>query len=58
MDPREKLPLEYYEFLDVFNHDEADTLPPHRPGVDHHIELQKENGKDPEVPWGPLYSMS
>jgi hypothetical protein len=28
IDPREKLPKEYYEFLDVFSKKEADKLPP------------------------------
>ena len=30
-------------------------LPPHRPNVDHHIELTT---TDDKVPWGPLYNMS
>jgi hypothetical protein len=58
-DPRTKLPSHYHEFLDVFDRTEADRLPPFRgKGVDHSIELLQENGKDSEVPWGPLYSMS
>ena len=58
-DPRTKLPKHYSEFLDVFDRTEADKLPPLRgPGIDHHIELQKAEGKTPEVPWGPLYKMS
>jgi hypothetical protein len=37
----------------------ADRLPPHRPGIDHKIELEKgENGQEKTVPWGPLYNMS
>jgi hypothetical protein len=30
IDPRKKLPKEYYKFLDVFSKKEADKLPPHR----------------------------
>ena len=34
-------------------------LPPHRPGVDTHIKLNKDSqGNEKEVPWGPLYGMS
>ena len=28
------------------------------PGIDHEIELEKVNGRDAEVLWGPLYNMS
>ena len=46
-------------FLNLFDRAEADKLPPHRPGIDHKIELEKDvNGKTPEAPWGPLYNMS
>jgi len=59
VDPREKLPTEYHEYLDVFSRTLAERLPPQRPGIDHKIVLEKtSDGKDPEVPWGPLYSMS
>lgn len=58
-DPRTKLPCHYQDFLDVFSHDAADKLPPMRgKGVDHDIELEKKDGKDPQIPWGPLYNMS
>jgi hypothetical protein len=58
-DPRTKLPSHFHEFLDVFDRTEADKLPPQRgKGVDHEIELLQQDGKDPEVPWGPLYNMS
>ncbi len=58
-DPRTKLPPHYFEFLKVFDRAEAEKLPPLRgPGVDHAIELEKVDGKEPAVPWGPLYSMS
>ena len=59
VDPREHLPKEYHQFLDVFSRDAANELPPHRKGVDHRIELDKDTtGRDAEVPWGPMYSMS
>ena len=59
-DPRTKLPQHYSQFLDVFDRKKADTLPEHRgPSVDHRIELERTvDGKEPEVPWGPLYGMS
>jgi transposase InsO family protein len=58
-DPATKLPAHYHDFLDVFDRKKADELPPHRPGVDHRIELVKDDkGKPMEPPWGPLYSMS
>ena len=53
IDPKEKLPLEYHDFLDVFSQKEADKLPPHR-GYDHRIRLKK----DTKPPFGPLYDMS
>lgn len=59
-DPKKLLPTHYHEFLDLFNREKADRLPPHRgKGIDHGIELMKTaDGKDCEVPYGPLYSMS
>ena len=33
----------------------AQRLPPHRPGIDHQIELTT---PDEKIPWGPLYNMS
>ncbi|KAI0991557.1 hypothetical protein K3495_g16630, partial [Podosphaera aphanis] len=53
IDPAEKLPKIYHEFLPVFSKDEADKLPPHR-SSDHRIILKPGS----EVPWGPLYGMS
>ncbi|OJD19313.1 hypothetical protein ACJ73_08650 [Blastomyces percursus] len=48
--PRKELRQTYQDFADV---------PPHRgPGIDHRIEAVKEDGKDRQPPWGPLYSMS
>jgi hypothetical protein len=59
-DPRELLPQRYHQFLDVFDRNQAEKLPPVRgKGKDHSIELiPDDDGKRPEVPWGPLYSMS
>lgn len=58
-DLKVELPTEYHEFLPLFDPDEATKLPPHRgEGIDHKIELIRENGKEPIVPWGPLYNMS
>lgn len=59
MDPREKLPQMYEEFLDLFEPKNAEKLPEHRgEGIDHKIDLIEDGGKEPEVPWGPLYNMS
>ncbi len=39
--PRTKLPEYFYEFLDIFDHTEAEKLPPLREkGVDYSIELE------------------
>jgi hypothetical protein len=59
-DPRTKLPEWAMKHLAAFDQRKADTLPPSRgTGIDHSIELEKEpSGKDKEIPWGPLYSMS
>src|SRR4051794_34332815 len=46
--------LPHLEFADVFSKAASDTLPPHQPGVDHEIVLEKENNLTPS----PLYSMS
>lgn len=53
IDPKEKLPTEYHEFLDVFSQKEASKLPPHR-SYDHKIQLKEGS----EAPFGPLYDMS
>lgn len=59
-DPRTKLPDWIgSEFDAVFDHKAANTLPPHRRGMDHEIVLDPlPNGQQPTVPWGPLYNMS
>jgi predicted aspartyl protease len=58
-DPRRVLPPEYQEFADVFNAKSANSLPPHREGVDHSIDLVPgPDGKGPDPPFGPLYPMT
>ena len=52
--PATVLPEVYREFLKVFSHEEANNLPPARPGVDHIIRMQP--GIQP--PAAPLYGMS
>lgn len=53
------LPESYKSFAAVFDPKDAATLPPHRPGLDHEIPLEKDvQGKEKPVPWGPLYNMS
>ncbi|KAF4411871.1 Transposon Tf2-6 polyprotein [Colletotrichum fructicola] len=45
--------------IDLFKKEVADRLPPHRPGVDHAIQLEKDDhGNEKQPPWGPIYSMS
>jgi transposase InsO family protein len=59
IDPRTKLPAQYQEFISLFSPEEAGKLPPYRgEGIDHKIELMEQDGKEPQVPWGPLYKMS
>ena len=60
VDPKQKLPSYFHAYLSVFDQKASETLPPPRGSkVDHRIELGKdERGREPEVPWGPLYSMS
>lgn len=59
VNPRTKLPAQYHDMISLFEPKNAEELPPHRgTGVDHKIELVQQDGKDPEVPWGPLYGMT
>ena len=51
---KEIVPREYHHMLDVFEKGEKTTIPPHRPGVDLGIELEK--GK--EVPIKKIYPLS
>ncbi|POS81935.1 hypothetical protein EPUL_005965, partial [Erysiphe pulchra] len=59
---RDKLPKQIHQFLDLFLDDDSKTknsLPPHRPGIDTRINFKKDDqGRDKEIPWGPLYGMS
>ena len=48
------VPLEYAEYIDVFEEKNAETLPPHRPNVDHEIPLIP--GAKPV--FGPIYNLS
>jgi hypothetical protein len=59
-DPRKKLLAHYHDHLLTFDRQEAEILLPLRgPGIDHAIELEKgPDGREPEIPWGPLYNMS
>ncbi len=59
-DPKTKLPRHFYGYLPVFDQKAASQLPPLRgKGIDHAIKLErKEDGTEPEVPWGPMYGMS
>lgn len=52
--PLDVIPLKYQDLKEVFSEKEADTLPPHRAGVDHTIPLQP----DTSPPFGPIYSLS
>ncbi len=56
----DRVPEKYRrDFGELFSAKAAAKLPPHRPGIDHKIELIKNtDGMEPSLPWGPLYSMS
>ena len=51
--PKNVLPQEYHDFLDVFSKKDSDTLPPHRK-YDHKIQLEEEQ----KPGHAPLYKMS
>ena len=53
-DPATVLAEVYREFLKVFSHEEANKLPPTRPGVDKIIRMQPGT----QLPARPLYDMS
>ena len=58
-DPCTKLPKWYQDFLDVFSRKKVtELLSLQGTGIDHEIQLEKVDGKEPQVPWGPLYNMS
>src|SRR5947208_16311432 len=57
-DPRIKLPEPYHKHLPLFNMKAADQLPPHRPGINHKIEVKKdENGQEKKAHWGQRYNI-
>jgi len=49
----ENLPIEYQEFIDVFNKPKSKLLPDHQP---YDLSIQIEEGQNP--PLGPIYSLS
>ncbi|KAI1006047.1 hypothetical protein K3495_g2170 [Podosphaera aphanis] len=56
---RQKLPEQLQGLEDIFKEDNSKELPPHRPGHDMEINLEKdETGKEKAPPYGPLYDMS
>jgi hypothetical protein len=56
---RKKLPKELKGLERCFDDDEGTAIPPYRPEKDHVIPLEKdEQGRERDVPWGPLYGMS
>ncbi len=47
------------EFPDLFAPEKSMLLPPHRPGIDHEVNLLRDsNGEELPLPWGPLYAMT
>jgi hypothetical protein len=59
IDPKTKLPKQYWAWLDVFSQNLANKLPEHRPGIDHKIPLNcDQNGVEEPPPYGPLYGMN
>jgi hypothetical protein len=56
---RKKLSKELKGLERCFDNDEGTAIPPHRPGRNHAIPLEKDKqGRERDVPWGPLYGMS
>jgi hypothetical protein len=60
LDFKTMLPEQYKHHSWIFDPDTATRMPPLRgPAIDHRVDLVKDaSGKEPEVPWGPLYNMS
>lgn len=60
VDPADYVPREILkEFPDLFAPEKSMQLPPHRPGVDHAINLLRDSmGQEADLPFGPLYGMS
>ena len=44
------VPERWRKHLALFDPKEASRLPPHRPGIDHALELEEKDGKKPEAP--------
>jgi hypothetical protein len=56
---QEEIPDEIGEQADAFLNNDNGAVAPHQGNYNHTIELVKDNkGKEVQVPWGPLYSMS
>lgn len=54
-----RLPDEVQDFAKLFEEDIGSSLPPHRGASDVAVSLEKnEDGREKDVPWGPLYGMS
>jgi hypothetical protein len=54
-----KLPKELKGLERCFDNDKGTAIPPHRPGRNHAIPLEKdEQRRERDVPWGPLYGIS
>jgi hypothetical protein len=59
IDFKKLLPAQYAHHQWIFDPKTASQMPPLRgPDIDHRIDLVQKDGKDPEIPWGPLYNMS
>jgi len=52
-DARERVPMEFRQYLGIMGRDAADTLPQHRP-YDCKINLRE----DETGPWRPIYPLS
>ena len=59
-DPNKVLPGWLKDLAEAWSYQSAWKVPPLRPGFNHRIELvdKDKHGKEPELPWGPLYNMS
>jgi hypothetical protein len=56
---RKRLPKELKGLERYFDDDKGTAIPPHRPGRNHAISLEKDKqGRERNVLWGPLYGMS
>lgn len=53
---REKVPLRYHQYLDVFSRKKSDILPPSRQDTD--MSIETEGRPDEKLSYSPLYRMS